>query len=119
VLTATIYQLYTKLELLIIVPCHRGMARPQVRHGGGGLEIWKVGANVLNKQSQTADKGWSSSLGRGIGMGPATPQHKKKPLVTKCYTGPRTWTDSVERLKLTKMVPKRIEIMEGWRELLN
>jgi hypothetical protein len=25
--------------------------------------IWRVAANILNKQSQTADKGWSSSLG--------------------------------------------------------
>jgi len=23
--------------------------------------IWKVAANILNKQSRTADKGWSSS----------------------------------------------------------
>ena len=27
--------------------------------------IWRVAANVLHKQSQTADKGWSSSLGFG------------------------------------------------------
>jgi hypothetical protein len=27
--------------------------------------IWWVGANILNKQSQTADKGWNSSLGVG------------------------------------------------------
>ena len=25
--------------------------------------IWRVAANILNKQSRTADKGWSSSLG--------------------------------------------------------
>jgi len=25
--------------------------------------IWKVAANILNKQSRTADKAWSSSLG--------------------------------------------------------
>jgi len=40
------------------------MARPFLRLG---LEewppIWRVAANMLNKQSQTADKGWSSSLG--------------------------------------------------------
>ena len=24
--------------------------------------IWRVAANILNKQSRTADKGWSSSL---------------------------------------------------------
>jgi hypothetical protein len=30
-----------------------------------GLRIWRVAANTLNKQSRTADKGWSSSLGVG------------------------------------------------------
>ena len=29
--------------------------------------IWRVAANKLNKQSQTADKGWSSGLGVGRG----------------------------------------------------
>jgi hypothetical protein len=33
-----------------------------------GLRIWKVAANLLNKQSETADKGWSSSLGVGRGL---------------------------------------------------
>jgi hypothetical protein len=27
--------------------------------------IWRVVANILNKQSQTAEKGWYSSLGDG------------------------------------------------------
>jgi len=30
-------------------------------------KIWRVAANVLNKQSQTANKGWSSSLEVGRG----------------------------------------------------
>ena len=29
--------------------------------------IWRVAANIMNKQSRTADKGWSSSLGVGRG----------------------------------------------------
>jgi hypothetical protein len=45
------------------VPCHHGMARPQVADGGNTLQVWRVPANILNKQSQTADKGWPSSLG--------------------------------------------------------
>jgi hypothetical protein len=45
------------------VPCHHGMARPQVADGGDGLQIQRVPANILNKQSRTASKGWSSSLG--------------------------------------------------------
>jgi hypothetical protein len=32
-----------------------------------GLQLWKVAANTLNKQSRAADKGWSSSLGVGRG----------------------------------------------------
>jgi hypothetical protein len=47
------------------VPCHHGMARPQVSDGGNALQVWRVAANILNKQSRTANKGWSSSLGVG------------------------------------------------------
>jgi hypothetical protein len=49
--------------------------RPQVADGGEGLQIWRVAANILNKQSQTADKGWSSSL--GVGRGANNPHRKK------------------------------------------
>jgi hypothetical protein len=40
---------------------------PEVADGGEDLQIWRVAANILNKQSQTAEKGWSSSLGVGRG----------------------------------------------------
>jgi hypothetical protein len=36
--------------------CHRGITR-QVAEGGEGLQIWRVAANVLKKQSLTADNG--------------------------------------------------------------
>jgi hypothetical protein len=49
------------------VLCHHGMARPQVADGGDGLQVWRVAANILNKQSRTADKRWSSILGVGRG----------------------------------------------------
>jgi hypothetical protein len=55
------------------VPCHHGMARPQVAGGGNGLQIWRVAANTLNKQSRTADKGWSSILGVGRGAKNSSP----------------------------------------------
>jgi hypothetical protein len=45
------------------VPCHHGMAHPQVADGGDALQLWRGAVNILNKQSRTADKGWSSSLG--------------------------------------------------------
>jgi hypothetical protein len=56
------------------VPCHHGMARPQFAGGGDGLQILKVAANILNKQSRTADRGWSSGL--GVGRGLKTPHRK-------------------------------------------
>jgi hypothetical protein len=43
------------------------------------LHMWRVSVNILNKQSLTVDKGWSSSLGIG--------------LVTKCYAVPRNLTE--------------------------
>jgi hypothetical protein len=45
------------------VPCHHDMARPQVADGGDGLQMLRVAANILNKQSRRADMWWSSSLG--------------------------------------------------------
>jgi hypothetical protein len=50
------------------------------------LRVRRVAANILNKQSRTADKGWSSSLW----------------VVTKCFKALRTWTDSLARHKQWK-----------------
>jgi hypothetical protein len=58
---------------------HHGVARPQVADGGDSLQIWTVAANILNKQSPIADRGWFSSL--GVGRGLTTSQHKK----SACY----------------------------------
>jgi len=44
-------------------PCHHGMAPPQVVNGEICLQLWRVAANVLNKQSQIPGKEWSSRLG--------------------------------------------------------
>lgn len=48
------------------VPCHEGMTRSQVGDGGDCLYIWRVAENILTKQSPTADKGRSFSLGLGL-----------------------------------------------------
>jgi hypothetical protein len=40
------------------IPCHHGMARPQVADEGDAHQVWRVAANILKKQSHTADKGW-------------------------------------------------------------
>jgi hypothetical protein len=42
--------------------CHHCTAHHPVTDGGDGLQICRVNANILKKQPQTADKGWSSSL---------------------------------------------------------
>jgi hypothetical protein len=39
------------------------MARPPIADRGHCLQIWRVAANIFNKQSRTAYSGWSSSLG--------------------------------------------------------
>jgi hypothetical protein len=45
------------------VHCHHGMARPRVSDRGDGLQIWRVAANILNKQ--TADSGGLPAWGLG------------------------------------------------------
>jgi len=39
------------------------MACPWFADGGYGLQIWRVAANILYKQSWTVSKGWFFSLG--------------------------------------------------------
>jgi hypothetical protein len=72
------------------VPCHHGMARPQVVDGGDALQFWRAAANILNKQSWTADKGWSSSLRVGLTT------HRKNKLVTNIQKR-QTWMDSLDK----------------------
>jgi hypothetical protein len=55
---------------------------------------WRLAANILNKQPRTNDKGWSSSL--GVGRGANNPLTVKNKFVTKSYTKPRNWTDSLD-----------------------
>jgi hypothetical protein len=45
------------------VSCQHGIEHPQVADGGDGVELWKLAADILIKQSWTVDKGWSSRLG--------------------------------------------------------
>jgi hypothetical protein len=59
------------------VPCHHGMAHPQVADGGDSLKFWRVAANMLNvaasRQGGPTGGGWAWNL-------------KKPP----------TWTDSLD-----------------------
>jgi uncharacterized protein (UPF0254 family) len=71
------------------------MARFQVADGGDTLQVWRVAVNVLNKQSQTADKGLSSNLGVGRGAYKLLTVENK--LLTKSNMKPRNWTDSLNK----------------------
>jgi hypothetical protein len=45
------------------------MARPQVSDGGNGLQIWRVAANILNKQLGEPKRGGGPpALGLGMGF---------------------------------------------------
>jgi hypothetical protein len=54
------------------------MARPQVADGDG-LQISRVDASILNKQSRTANEGGPTAWGLGVGL---TTPHRKK---LACY----------------------------------
>jgi hypothetical protein len=74
------------------------MARPRIAGVGDSLQIWRVTANILNKQSRKADKGWSSSLGVELRV---TSPHRKMQLVMKYYT--EALADCLERPRKRKM----------------
>jgi hypothetical protein len=57
----------------IFVVCSYNHCHPRVADRGDGLQIWRVAANILNKQSRTAESGWSSSLGVGRGANNTPP----------------------------------------------
>jgi hypothetical protein len=48
-----------------------------------GLQIWRIAVNILNKQTCTADKRWSSSFGVRRGAKNSSPS--KEELVTKLH----------------------------------
>jgi hypothetical protein len=54
---------------------HNGMALPQVTDAGDGLYIWRLVANLLNKQQQTTKNGDPAAWGLDVGL--TTPHLKK------------------------------------------
>jgi hypothetical protein len=72
------------------VPCHHGIARPEVAIEEERLHTWKVAANILNKQLRTTEKGRTPVCEVGAGL--TTPYRKKRKLLIKYYQRPRTWT---------------------------
>jgi hypothetical protein len=78
------------------------MACPQVVGGGDSLQIWRLAANILNKQSCAAKTGWSPAW--GVGHGANKLLTVKYKLVTECHKGPQNWIDYLDRQpKLKKM----------------
>jgi hypothetical protein len=73
------------------------MTRPQFGDGRKDLQMWRVAANTLNKQSRTVNKGWSSNC--AVGRSATTHRHKNAH-VTKHFTKPRTGTDSLVFLRI-------------------
>jgi len=63
--------------------------------------VVSVAANIMNKQCGTAEKGWFSSL--GVGLEAKKSHRKKKSYFTEFYTGPRNWTDTLERPRQRKV----------------
>jgi hypothetical protein len=57
--------LYMLIYICFLSPCHNDMAHLQVAAAAGDPHIWTAAANMLNKQSKTADKGKLSRLGAG------------------------------------------------------
>ena len=54
---------YQNMTLPSVGSCHHSMALTLGCRWGIGLQIWRLAANIVNKQSWTADQEWSSSLG--------------------------------------------------------
>jgi hypothetical protein len=56
-------------------PFDHGMTRTRAVDGGDVLRIWRVAANIFNKQSRTGGKGWCLPAGR-LGEGLTNPHRK-------------------------------------------
>jgi hypothetical protein len=90
------------------LPYHNRMARPQVADGGDALQVWTVAANILDKRSRTADKGWSSSM--GVERGAINSSVLKNKLVAKCHQWLRSWADSLDKRRKRKKTDTRFGV---------
>jgi hypothetical protein len=65
------------MELLHVkwIHCHHGMARLRVADREDGLQIWRVAANILNKQSLTVGGPPAWELGGGLTTLPCKTQY--------------------------------------------
>jgi hypothetical protein len=90
------------------VPCHHGIARPQVAYRRDGLQIWRVAANILNKESRTADMEWASSFWVGCGANNSSP-YKVSLLqkITRSFGPGRISLDKQPKRKKINMILER------------
>jgi hypothetical protein len=104
-------------------PCQVRSLPP--RHGASsgcgwrnGLQLWRLAANILNKQPRTNNKGWSSSLGLGLEL--TTLHLKKKKFVTRISVDPQTCTDSLDKRPKRRNMNVRIELwtLEKWNGVM-
>ena len=58
-----VYQVLDFLNVSRWVPVTTAWCLPWVADRVVGLQIWRLAANILNKQSWATDQEWSSSLG--------------------------------------------------------
>jgi hypothetical protein len=65
------------------------MARSQDAAGREGQLMCRVAVDILTKLSRTADKGWYSSV--GVGMGLRSLHRKESQRVAKRHTWPLVW----------------------------
>jgi hypothetical protein len=78
-----------------------------------GLQIWRVAANILNKRSRTADKGWSSSLGVGPSVNSLPYNLTMLRNISQALgLGLILWQDAVNWIDLT-------QDRDRWRALVN
>jgi hypothetical protein len=47
---------------------HHGVMSSRDADGGNGLQVWWVTANILDKESRTADRGGPTAWGLGVGL---------------------------------------------------
>jgi hypothetical protein len=80
------------------VTCYHSMAHPQVTGGGDGLQLRKVGANILNKQPQMTRGGPPAC---GLDMELTNPPPYKTSMF-KMSQSSRTWKQHIKILFIMK-----------------
>jgi hypothetical protein len=73
------YSIFNVLYQLGWSPCHHSVAHPRVADGRDDLQLWRLAANILNKQPRTNARGSPPAWGLRVRL---TTPHRKKQI---CY----------------------------------